>query len=812
MNLKKMIAVCAALAVTVVTASARDKKQPTGMEDRQVWVNTLVKIADPVLSNLANNTLRENMPQESLDTKRVHRFSHLEAVGRTLCGIAPWLELGLPATDPFWTEPFTPWTGLKAWNGEDVMADLRKQLNEAYDAYQAVASGFASKKGEIAYLSTSSAVFNILAGDPASSQILGLETVERDPDTGNAVAIKKSAIFYRRVNMPPWKPADHYDSTLDALVACVNSQGQFDVNWVAERTGKTKEAIVQELGDRVYTEPDTGRVVLAEDYLSGDVRTKLETAKTAVANGETEYSRNVDALTKALPPDVKTVDVYLPFGSQLLTPEIIGEFGYEALGLTTRFSINAEYIDIKGIWSVKLPREAVTPETKAAYPSGGASFQKLFEAALNKTNVIVYQDTEPGEKRVVDVKATKIANDTVEKIRDKWESWWKTSRFADGLTRAYNERFNRYARAHYDGGFLGVDKNLPITLYQHQRDAIWRAILTHNAYFNHVVGAGKTFTALVSIMELHRMGQAKKPLVVVPNHLVEQWRKDALLLYPGANILATGEDDYSATNRQRTMARIQNGEYDLVILPHSQLKYLPVSPDALISYTDRAINNLRLALENAKAGKKKSTVSAIEARIEALKERLKKLIEEMKKNQDDTGVYFDTMGIDALVIDEAHEFKNVPFTSILKTKGLGNPEGSTQAFDLMTKVRILRNNKPNAPLFMMSGTPVSNSLTELYHVINYMNPEAAFAALSMSATSCLLFFPSWMNLAETACANPWRPSARFTRCLLSIQSALPQNAPPRNRVCSARKSKLSPQTGTSISTLLRAVFCGVPFT
>ena len=123
MNLKKMIAVCAALAVTVVTASAQDKKQPTGMEDRQVWVNTLVKIANPVLSNLANNTLRENMPQESLDTKRVHRFSHLEAVGRTLCGIAPWLELGLPATDPFWTEPFTPWTGLKAWNGEDVMAD-----------------------------------------------------------------------------------------------------------------------------------------------------------------------------------------------------------------------------------------------------------------------------------------------------------------------------------------------------------------------------------------------------------------------------------------------------------------------------------------------------------------------------------------------------------------------------------------------------------------------------------------------------------------------------------------------------------------
>ena len=657
---------------------------------------------------------------------------------------------------------------LKEDASEDVMADLRKQLNEAYDAYQAVASGFASKKGEIAYLSTSSAVFNILAGDPASSQILGLETVERDPDTGNAVAIKKSAIFYRRVNMPPWKPADHYDSTLDALVACVNSQGQFDVNWVAERTGKTKEAIVQELGDRVYTEPDTGRVVLAEDYLSGDVRTKLETAKTAVANGETEYSRNVDALTKVLPPDVKTVDVYLPFGSQLLTPEIIGEFGYEALGLTTRFSINAEYIDIKGIWSVKLPREAVTPETKAAYPSGGASFQKLFEAALNKTNVIVYQDTEPGEKRVVDVKATKIANDTVEKIRDKWESWWKTSRFADGLTRAYNERFNRYARAHYDGGFLGVDKNLPITLYQHQRDAIWRAILTHNAYFNHVVGAGKTFTALVSIMELHRMGQAKKPLVVVPNHLVEQWRKDALLLYPGANILATGEDDYSATNRQRTMARIQNGEYDLVILPHSQLKYLPVSPDALISYTDRAINNLRLALENAKAGKKKSTVSAIEARIEALKERLKKLIEEMKKNQDDTGVYFDTMGIDALVIDEAHEFKNVPFTSILKTKGLGNPEGSTQAFDLMTKVRILRNNKPNAPLIMMSGTPVSNSLTELYHVINYMNPEALAKAGIYSMDAFLGAFGNIANDFEVDSVGRFKGDVSRLRSIVNV--------------------------------------------
>lgn len=657
---------------------------------------------------------------------------------------------------------------LKEDASEEVMADLRKQLNEAYDAYQAVASGFASKKGEIAYLSTSSAVFNILAGDPASSQILGLETVERDPDTGNAVAIKKSAIFYRRVNMPPWKPADHYDSTLDALVACVNSQGQFDVNWVAERTGKTKEAIVQELGDRVYTEPDTGRVVLAEDYLSGDVRTKLETAKAAVENGETEYSRNVEALTKALPPDVKAVDVYIPFGSQLLTPEIIGVFGYEALGLTTRFSVNAEYIDLKGIWDVKLPKEAVTPETKASFPTGGASFQKILEAALNKTNVIVYEPSEPGEKRTVDVNATKIANDTVEKIRDRWESWWKTSSFADGLTKAYNERFNRYARARYDGGFLGVDKNLPITLYQHQRDAIWRAILTHNAYFNHVVGAGKTFTALVSIMELHRMGQAKKPLVVVPNHLVEQWRKDALLLYPGANILATGEDDYSATNRQRTMARIQNGEYDLVILPHSQLKYLPVSPDALVSYTDKAINTLRLALENAKAGKKKATVSAIEARIEALKERLKKLIEEMKKNQDDTGVYFDTMGIDALVIDEAHEFKNVPFTSILKTKGLGNPEGSTQAFDLMTKVRILRDAKPNAPLIMMSGTPVSNSLTELYHVINYMKPEALAKAGIYSMDAFLGAFGNIANDFEVDSVGRFKADVSRLRSIVNV--------------------------------------------
>lgn len=657
---------------------------------------------------------------------------------------------------------------LKEDASEEVMADLRKQLNEAYDAYQAVASGFASKKGEIAYLSTSSAVFNILAGDPSSSQILGLETVERDPETGNAVAIKKSAIFYRRVNLPPWKPADHYDSTLDALVACVNSQGQFDVDWVAERTGKTKEAIIQELGDRVYTEPDTGRVVFAEDYLSGDVRTKLETAKAAVENGETEYSRNVEALTKALPPDVKAVDVYIPFGSQLLTPEIIGVFGYEALGLTTRFSVDAEYIDLKGIWDVKLPKEAVTPETKASFPTGGASFQKILEAALNKTNVIVYEPSEPGEKRTVDVNATKIANDTVEKIRDRWESWWKTSSFADGLTKAYNERFNRYARARYDGGFLGVDKNLPITLYQHQRDAIWRAILTHNAYFNHVVGAGKTFTALVSIMELHRMGQAKKPLVVVPNHLVEQWRKDALLLYPGANILATGEDDYSATNRQRTMARIQNGEYDLVILPHSQLKYLPVSPDALVSYTDKAINTLRLALENAKAGKKKATVSAIEARIEALKERLKKVIEEMKKNQDDTGVYFDTMGIDALVIDEAHEFKNVPFTSILKTKGLGNPEGSTQAFDLMTKVRILRDAKPNAPLIMMSGTPVSNSLTELYHVINYMKPEALAKASIYSMDAFLGAFGNIANDFEVDSVGRFKADVSRLRSIVNV--------------------------------------------
>lgn len=657
---------------------------------------------------------------------------------------------------------------LKEDASEEVMADLRKQLNEAYDAYQAIASGFASNKGEPAYLSTSSAVFNILSGDPASSQVLGLETVERDPETGNAKAIKKSAIFYRRVNMPPWKPSDHYDSTLDALVACVNSQGQFDINWVAERTGKTKEALLQELGDRVYTEPDTGRVVLAEEYLSGDVRTKLETAKSAVDNGSTEYSRNVEALTKVLPPDVKTADVYLPLGSQLMTPEILGEFGNEALGLASRFSLDAEYVTLTGVWSVKLPKDAVTPETKAAFPSGGASFQKLFEAALNKTTVIVYLPSEPGEKRVVDVKGTKVANDTVEKIRDRWDSWWKTSRFADGLTRLYNERFNRYARAQYDGGFLGVDKNLPITLYQHQRDAIWRAILTHNAYFNHVVGAGKTFTAIVSIMELHRMGQAKKPLIVVPNHLVEQWRKDVLLLYPNANVLATGEDDYKAVNRQRTMARIQNGEYDAIILPHSQLKYIPISPDAIASYTERAINNLRLALEQAKIGKKKATISAIEARIEQLKNRLKLMMEELQKIQDDTGIFFDTLGIDALVIDEAHEFKNVPFDTIQKTKGIGNPSGATHAFDLMNKVTILRDMKPKAQLIMMSGTPVSNSLTELYHVINYMNPSALTNAGIYSMDAFLGTFGNIANDFEIDSVGRFKADVSRLRSLVNV--------------------------------------------
>ena len=601
---------------------------------------------------------------------------------------------------------------LSGTTSDEMMSDLRKRLNEAYDNFLKAAHGFA-KQGTTTFLSNP-IVSRLLSDDPASSQVLGLELPKFDEE-GNAVGIQKSAIFDHRVNFPGWEPLKHYDSAVEALVANINVSGMVDLGWIADRTGKTPEAVMAELGDRVFIDPETGRYELKEMYLSGDVKTKLAVARKRVEAGEEAFQKNVEALEAVQPQDVPLKDIYIPIGSSLTTPRILSFFALDMLGVSSG-ALSAERNDLTGQWMVSLSNSAVPLSTKTRLMIGDYPLRNIIKAALNNRTL----DVKDRDGKT-DPLMTKYANDAVAEVKSLWRNWWKTSGFEADMAKAYNDTFNRIAEATYDGSVLRFDK-LPVNLYKHQRDAIWRAILTRHVYFNHVVGAGKTNAAIVSVMEMKRMGIVKKPIIVVPNHLVGQWQTDILTLYPNANVLATGNNEYSAQNRKRTMARIQNGDFDAIIVPQSPYTALMLSADAVEGYYERMIAALRQALEQASQKGKKKTVAEIEARIEKLKAQMKKHVEELRKNQDDTGIFFDTLGLDCLVVDEAHDYKNVGFSSGVKAKGLGNAAGSDQARDMMMKVSYLRTTRPNVPLIMMSGTPVSNSLTELFHVIQFVEP------------------------------------------------------------------------------------------
>ena len=636
---------------------------------------------------------------------------------------------------------------LKEDASEEVMSALRRQLNAAYDAFVEAARGYGGGKKKDPTLNETK-IRTLMYADPASSQLLGLEIVERLANGKGVKSITKNAIFTKRVNKPAWKPLEHYATAVDAMLANLAASGRLDLNWIAGRIGKSAEETLKDLSGRVYLNPRNGAPVLAEAYLSGDVKTKLAEAEEAVNAGNAQYEANVEALRKVQPEDIAQEFIQVSFGNPILDEHFIGEFFAQQMGADSTEDISVFYERATGSWRV---REAVLPQGAAVrFPSADKSMKEVMQAALNNKKLTVYdkkRDEYGREHSVPNEEATDEVNATIRQIRDLWDAWWRTATSSSAsyirtyreshngaspqtgdigrdIARAYNDRFNRIVDATYDGTFLKfTGLNPAITPYKHQRDAVWRTILTNNVLYNHVVGSGKTNTAVFSIMEMRRMGRVRKPVVVVPNHLVEQWKKEFLEAYPGANVLATASEDFQAHNRKRFFGRIQNGDYDVIVIPHSQITRIPLSAKVTNSLVNDMLADYRAALEAAKRemGKDNRTVARIEGMIETLEKKIKRMMDATKT--DDTGLFLDTLGIDALFLDESHEFKNVPFVSSVQAKGMGNPSGSMKAFDLLMKLNYFRKMKQDAPIVFMSGTPVSNSLTKLYLNMLYMAPD-----------------------------------------------------------------------------------------
>ncbi|MFA9202579.1 MAG: GNAT family N-acetyltransferase, partial [Flavobacteriales bacterium] len=601
---------------------------------------------------------------------------------------------------------------------ESIEAD-RAALNKAYDA-------FVKRNG---YLN-SDANKRLFRDDPSWPQLSSLEdgfdkgiSAAVSKNTGEQVrepSAKKAAIFQKRTQFPHTR-IESVSNAKDGMVESLNRLGQLDIGLIAQLYGKDEQAIVKELGDLIYQDPVYGWVT-ADEYLSGNVKKKLAQAKDAVASGE-DLQRNVEALEKVQPADIEAVDIEVRAGSHWIPSKHVVQFIKDTLAVN---SATAHYNNYAASWDVTT--STVPESSQTSFGTIRANAATILIAALNGKQITIY-DQLPQNKTEVNAEATAAANEKVEQVKRAWADWiWTDDARRVELARIYNDTFNTTVQQRFDGAhlsLLGKVDNAVIELRPHQADAIWRITQTPTALLDHVVGAGKTFTMIGAIMELRRMGKSTKPMLVVPNHLVGQWAADFQKLYPSANILAANKKDFEKNNRKRLFARIATGDWDAVIVAHSSFGKVPLSPEEEAEFMKAEIKDMMDAEARirSESGKDSRNAKDIAKRRMTLEEKLKKLMAEGRKDSDN--LYWHELGVDSVFVDEAHEFKNLAFSSgMQRVAGLGNQKGSQKAFDLSMKIKSIKNRIAGSKIVFATGTPISNTMAEMYTMQRYLDLDA----------------------------------------------------------------------------------------
>lgn len=601
---------------------------------------------------------------------------------------------------------------------ESIEAD-RAALNKAYDA-------FVKRNG---YLN-SDANKRLFRDDPSWPQLSSLEdgfdkgiSAAVSKNTGEQVrepSAKKAAIFQKRTQFP-YTRIESVSNAKDGMVESLNRLGRLDIGLITQLYGKDEQAVIKELGDLIYQDPVYGWVT-ADEYLSGNVKKKLAQAKDAVASGE-DLQRNVEALEKVQPADIEAVDIEVRAGSHWIPSKHVVQFIKDTLAVN---SATAHYNNYAASWDITT--STVPESAQTSFGTVRANAVTVLIAALNGKQITIY-DQLPENKTEVNAEATAAANEKVEQVKRAWADWiWKDDVRRIELARIYNDTFNTTVQQRFDGAhlsLLGKVDNAVIELRPHQADAIWRITQTPTALLDHVVGAGKTFTMIGAIMELRRMGKSSKPMLVVPNHLVGQWAADFQKLYPSANILAANKKDFEKNNRKRLFARIATGDWDAVIVAHSSFGKVPLSPEEEAEFMKAEIKDMMDAEARirSESGKDSRNAKDIAKRRMTLEEKLKKLIAEGRKDSDN--LYWHELGVDSVFVDEAHEFKNLAFSSgMQRVAGLGNQKGSQKAFDLFMKIKSIKNRIAGSKIVFATGTPISNTMAEMYTMQRYLDLDA----------------------------------------------------------------------------------------
>lgn len=619
-------------------------------------------------------------------------------------------------------------------NKDSEIAQLQEKLNNCYDS-------FYSKYG----LLHSSYNHSLLNSDGAYPLVASLEA---DFAKDNNLLVKKSDIFTERVNKPT-ATINHVDTAEEALAVCVAEKGVIDFEYMSQITDVPPEDLkigLREKGEIFavpsYTGDEDYEYQTASEYLSGDIYAKLDMAK-AYASVNGIYESNVVALKEVLPTPLKAGDIDINLGATWIDKKYYEQFMYEIFetpqslksDYVSRFfksdRIELDYSEYSGRWNITNKRADLSVTTVKTYGASGLSAYQIFESVLNLSEPKVYKDKvdeygvverDKNNKpvRVLDVEATQVVQQKANAIRREFKNWiFKDANRRRDIVDTYNRTFNCVHAREYDGSHLnfpGMNSN--IQLHEHQKNAIAHAIYGGNTLFAHSVGAGKTFEMIATAMECKRLGLCHKSLFAVPNHLTEQVGADFLKLYPNTNILVATKDDFKSSNRKMLMSKIATGNYDAVVIGHTQLKMLPLSPERQEAFLQSQIDDIVAGLAEMKAQDgNKFTVKE----MERTKKNLENQLEKLQSSKKDNTVYFEELGIDKLFVDEAHEFKNLYCATKLQNVSGISSRASQRATELFAKCRYLDEKTGGKGVVFATGTPLSNSVTELHTMMRYLN-------------------------------------------------------------------------------------------
>ena len=556
--------------------------------------------------------------------------------------------------------------------------------------------------------------------DSSYCLLASLEILDEDKN------LKRLAdIFTKRTIRKP-EPVTSVDTPSEALALSIGEKAKVDVPFMAELCGKTEQEVTEELAGVIFRNPVTQAWVTADEYLSGNVREKLATAETFAAN-HPEYQVNVEYLKRVQPKDLNASEIEVRLGANWIKAEYITDFMERVFKTPSYYigsSIKATYSEISGAWNISgKSLDRSNPRVTNTYGTMRVNGYRLLEDALNLRDTKIYDTIyEDGkERRVLNKKETMLAQQAQEAIRDAFKQWiFKDLDRREELCKVYNERLNAIRPREYDGShikFVGMTPE--ISLMPHQKNAVAHILYGNNTLLAHCVGAGKTFQMIAAGMESRRLGLAQKNLYVVPNHLTEQWGADFLRLYPNANVLVATKKDFEPSNRKKFCSRIATGDYDAIIIGHSQFERIPLSPERQKSMIERQIQDITFAIAEAKAEDdgKSFTVKQMEKTKKTLQAKLQKLNDQSRK---DDVVTFEQLGVDRLFVDESHFYKNMfLYTKMRNIAGIAQTDAQKSS-DMFAKCQYLDEITGGKGVTFATGTPVSNSMVELYTIMRYL--------------------------------------------------------------------------------------------